>query len=314
MSRTGRMIDVALIYSHPFHIVCQAYSLRYPNPASSHVITSDIIQRDWDPNSNTMRSTRLVMKRGTLPSWAPRGMIEKAETWVLEESSINLVDGTMTLSNRNLDHRRVMDVVERVNLQARGEVTDATCSVQVTSSWGFHLIRKRIEHYGLNRFKRQSANSRQGLRMMMQILQSTSPLRQSLLNADKINYPAILLPSSLKGRLRELRMQAAEKKKLLSQILLGSNKDETYFKSIDQDEVDLDDENLTIEEEAELNLLEKEFSYEPLQNLGNSFIDKRAEKKSLWFWRWKWHMTSPASNRSHTPNPCCNDSASHINK
>lgn len=108
-----------LIFPHPFRIVCQAFTLRYPNPFAPHVITVDTIERNWDAESGILRSSRLVLKRGTLPSWAPKGILEKSDTWVLEESTINLLEGTMTLSNRNLDHRRVMEVVEKTSLRAR---------------------------------------------------------------------------------------------------------------------------------------------------------------------------------------------------
>ena len=117
-----RVIQLLLDCSHPFRIVCQAFTLRYPNPFAPHVITVDTIERNWDAESGVLRSSRLVLKRGTLPSWAPKGILEKSDTWVLEESTINLLEGTMTLSNRNLDHRRVMEVVEKTSLRARGEV------------------------------------------------------------------------------------------------------------------------------------------------------------------------------------------------
>jgi hypothetical protein len=117
-----RVNQLLFDYSHPFRIVCQAFTLRYPNPFAPHVITVDTIERNWDAESGILRSSRLVLKRGTLPSWAPKGILEKSDTWVLEESTINLLEGTMTLSNRNLDHRRVMEVVEKTSLRARGEV------------------------------------------------------------------------------------------------------------------------------------------------------------------------------------------------
>jgi hypothetical protein len=116
------VVFIIFVCSHPFRFVCQAFTLRYPNPFAPHVITADTLERSWDAESGILRSSRLVLKRGTLPSWAPRGIVEKSETWVLEESTINILDGTMTLSNRNLDHRRVMEVIERITLRALGEV------------------------------------------------------------------------------------------------------------------------------------------------------------------------------------------------
>lgn len=111
-----------ILYSHPFPQVCQAHTLRYPNPFSPHVISSDILERRWDHDQKTFHTTRLLLKRGTLPGWAPRGIIEKSETWVLEQSDLHLDLGEYHVSSRNLDHRKVMEVVEQIQFRARGEV------------------------------------------------------------------------------------------------------------------------------------------------------------------------------------------------
>ncbi|KAA1106560.1 hypothetical protein PGT21_036184 [Puccinia graminis f. sp. tritici] len=283
-----------LVIPHPFRFVCQAFTLRYPNPFAPHVITADTLERSWDAESGTLRSTRLVLKRGTLPSWAPRGIVEKSETWVLEESTINILDGTMTLSNRNLDHRRVMEVIERITLRALGEVTEATSSVKVTSSWGFYAIRKRIEQYGISRFQRQSRNSRHGLELIIKLLRPSSPLREPLLNAERINYPPSLAPTSpLKSRLRELRLRAKEKQRLISEMLRPANKKESSPSEHESDEdEDHEDDSLTAAEEAELDQLECEFSADPSSSKLASPLSNPSPQKRRWFWWWRWHLSS----------------------
>lgn len=308
-----------LILPHPFRLVSQALTLRYPNPFSPHVITADTLERSWDPERGILRSTRLLLKRGTLPSWAPRGIIEKSETWVLEESSINMIDGTMSLSNRNIDHRRVIEVLERVTLRSRGEVTEATEFVRVTSSWGLDVIRRKIEKYGIGRFQRQSKNSKRGLELIIKLLKMNSPLRESLLNVEKINYPASLAPPSpLKSRLRELRLRAKEKQRLFTEMLRTSHTNELPSSPSLKSEEDQDheDEWLTAEEEAELNQLEKEFS------LDSASSDYEADKSRLhskhaphqssrWFWWCRWRLDSDSSPKvGGSSGGCCHRSES----
>lgn len=82
---------------------------------------------------NVLKTTRLILKRGTLPRWAPKGLIRNAESWVLEESEVELdahasssapaaaaaaaaaaVPGrTMRSWTRNLDHTTVLAVTEQ---------------------------------------------------------------------------------------------------------------------------------------------------------------------------------------------------------
>ncbi|PLW11831.1 hypothetical protein PCANC_05981 [Puccinia coronata f. sp. avenae] len=303
-----------LIFPHPFRIVCQAFTLRYPNPFAPHVITVDTIERNWDAESGILRSSRLVLKRGTLPSWAPKGILEKSDTWVLEESTINLLEGTMTLSNRNLDHRRVMEVVEKTSLRARGEVTEATTSAQVTSSWGFYAIRKKIEQYGISRLRRQSRNSRHGLELIIKLLRPSSALREPLLNAEPINYPPSLAPASpLKSRLRELRLRAQEKQRLISEMLRPGHRKDSTAAEHDADEYDdHEDDSLTAAEEAELDQLENEFSLDSsaARQPESRLASTSSAQQRRWFWWWRWHLGSEVPSENKKIEQCCKHSAS----
>ncbi|KAI8453498.1 PRELI-like family-domain-containing protein [Phakopsora pachyrhizi] len=278
---------------HSFQIVCQAYTLRYPNPFSPHVITCDAVERSLDASTGVLSSTRLVLKRGTLPKWVPRGMIEKAETWVLEESYLNLIDGTLTLRNRNIDHRFVMDVIEKSFIQIEHGGTTVTTHVKVTSSWGFQILRRRIENYGIGRFQRQSKNSRHGLEMTILILQPSSPLRQRLLKGEKINYPPAM---PLRARLHELRRKAEKKRQLLSEIFLGGTRAKPEV-SLNPDLTESVEDSLSAEEEAELMQLEEEFNLESPENLKpiETLTSSRKSCGSRWFWWWRWHSDSKNS-------------------
>lgn len=147
----------------PWTACVRAYFLRYPNPYASHVISVDVLDRSiihraspspsspLDPSSSRsatsgdttgttdgafiLRTTRLILKRGTLPKWAPKGLIKNAESWVLEESEVELdapfseaqladsdavQEGRkMCTWTRNLDHTTVLAVTEGLVLQER---------------------------------------------------------------------------------------------------------------------------------------------------------------------------------------------------
>lgn len=105
-----------------------------------------------------LRTTRLILKRGTLPRWAPKGVIKNTLSWVLEESEIeldlydslnaaatastssstdsnNLGDAvlnppeglpgrTMRVWTRNLDHTTAMAVTEGILMKESVEFQD----------------------------------------------------------------------------------------------------------------------------------------------------------------------------------------------
>ncbi|KDN43089.1 hypothetical protein K437DRAFT_274982 [Tilletiaria anomala UBC 951] len=184
-----------------------------------------------------LRTTRLILKRGTLPKWAPSGIIKNAESWVLEETEVEVdldlpaavedlsSSATRSVPNRqdmrqkgremrvwtrNLDHTNVLAVTEGVTLREELEelpfvavahtspspelrtkynffgsssspasameqssaslvasrslpLTHCLTTGHVSSSVGFSLLQRRIEKFGVKRFKAHSDTSRAGL-------------------------------------------------------------------------------------------------------------------------------------------------------
>ena len=90
-----------------------AFFLRYPNPYAAHVVSCDVVSRTHT-ESGSLLTTRLILKRGALPRWAPKGIITRAETWVIEESEVDPFGKTVRCRTKNLDHVKVMQVEESV--------------------------------------------------------------------------------------------------------------------------------------------------------------------------------------------------------
>lgn len=85
---------------------------KYPNPFASHVLSIDIISRFID-ELGCLHTTRVMLKTGgsAVPSWL-QSLIKSREAYVLEESIVDPVAGTMQTRTRNLSHRRFMSVEE----------------------------------------------------------------------------------------------------------------------------------------------------------------------------------------------------------
>jgi hypothetical protein len=156
-------------YSDPWSIVAFAFILRYPNPYASHVVSCDVISRTLTPQGSLL-TTRLVLKRGALPRWAPQGIVSRAESWVVEESEVDSLGKIVRCRTRNLDHVKVMQVEESVFFRQSEDgyvifqdprssysslfysKTLQTTEARIVSGFGWGLT-KRIENYGLTRFK-----------------------------------------------------------------------------------------------------------------------------------------------------------------
>jgi len=80
------------------------------------VVSADVLSRTISPRG-TLLTTRLILKRGALPAWFPRGMMSRAESWIVEESEVDPEGRVLQCWTRNLDHRTVMEVVEHTELR-----------------------------------------------------------------------------------------------------------------------------------------------------------------------------------------------------
>ncbi|GAB7358854.1 hypothetical protein MBLNU230_g4077t1 [Neophaeotheca triangularis] len=168
-------------YDYPFPAVSLAYFLRYPNPYSRHVASTDTISRAFDPQTQRLTTIRLHLKKSRLPpavlKLLPRSTLGAAEdgstqSFILEKSVVDAKEGWMQTESRNLDWNNVLSVIERQTyrrpqtpshhipadevkeLQTRGvvETTDqdkTLCSVSVTlKSRIGEQIRKRRQKWG----------------------------------------------------------------------------------------------------------------------------------------------------------------------
>jgi len=162
----------SFLYDDPWSIVSLAYFLRYPNPYASHILSCDVISRTVTP-SGTLQTTRLILKRGSLPRWAPKGIISRAESWVVEESEVDPLGKTLKCTTKNLEFTKVMKMEESVFIsQTEDGKTAQTTEARVLSGFGWGLT-KRIENHGLNRFKAHVQRSREGVSVILNLIRES---------------------------------------------------------------------------------------------------------------------------------------------
>lgn len=113
LSASNRNILTDPQLSDSWSIVTLAFFLRYPNPYASHVISCDVISRDQTP-SGSLVTTRLILKQGAMPRWFPKGIVSRAESWVVEESEVDPHGKLVRCVTKNLDHIKVMQVEESI--------------------------------------------------------------------------------------------------------------------------------------------------------------------------------------------------------
>jgi 4-amino-4-deoxychorismate lyase len=164
-------------YDYPLATVSLAYFLRYPNPYASHVLSTDVISREFDPVTQRLCTTRLHLKRSRLPravlALLPRNILasmrgegaedagpatKESRSYILERSTVDMKEGWMKTESRNLEWTGVLSVVERQDYFAapaegsmssldmkfaENDKTDVKTTVTLHSTLGQRLRRHR---------------------------------------------------------------------------------------------------------------------------------------------------------------------------
>lgn len=133
-------------YNYSFPAVTLAYFLRYPNPYSKHVLSTDVIDRYVDPETKRLHTLRLHLKRSKVPAgilnFLPRGLAGQggaSESYILERSTIDAKEGWMETESRNLEWTGILSVIERQSFRRQNLKDIDTSSHSDEASTKKHL-------------------------------------------------------------------------------------------------------------------------------------------------------------------------------
>ena len=131
--------------------------MKYPNPFSSHVISTDTLHRHLDPQTGLLHTIRLIHKTGTLPTWV-MNMLKTQEAYVIEESVVDPEACFMQTKTRNLTHQRFL-VAEEIQTYTKNPEdqtwTLADCQATMKCNFGNKWtagLGAKIEGMGVKRF------------------------------------------------------------------------------------------------------------------------------------------------------------------
>jgi hypothetical protein len=151
-----KFFELNSTYDYSFPAVSLAFFLRYPNPYSRHVLTSDVIDRYVDPDTERLHTTRLHLKKSKIPSallkLLPKGIggsENSGQSFILEKTVVDVKEGWMTTESRNMEWTGILSVVERqlyerengsagnsIEMPAEGEKVNVRTTVTFKSRLG----------------------------------------------------------------------------------------------------------------------------------------------------------------------------------
>jgi len=123
-----KFYESSFSYDYSFPAVTLAYFLRYPNPYSTHVLSTDVISRSVDPATGQLHTLRIHRKSSRLPpavlKLLPKSVLGnisggRSESYILESSTIDVKEGWMKTESKNLDWTGILSVVEKQEYQRK---------------------------------------------------------------------------------------------------------------------------------------------------------------------------------------------------
>lgn len=142
-----KFFELVSTYDYSFPAVSLAYFLRYPNPYSKHVLTSDVIDRYVDPETHRLHTTRLHLKKSKIPSallkLLPKGIggnDNSGQSYILETTIVDAKEGWMKTESRNMEWTGILSVVEKQHYEremaSEGERVNVRTTVTFVSRLG----------------------------------------------------------------------------------------------------------------------------------------------------------------------------------
>lgn len=210
-----KVYESSFNYDYAFPTVTLAYFLRYPNPYSRHVLSTDVIDRYVDPDTQRLHTLRLHLKKSKVPGailkLLPRGLAGpggKSESYVLEQSVVDVKEGWMKTESKNMEWTGILSVVERQHFRSstslaetaeESALADGTnCRTTVTfvsrlgqakatkrqvanadeeapkqgffASWSTAGIQRTVELVGVKRTKSALINGKEGMNVVLERL------------------------------------------------------------------------------------------------------------------------------------------------
>merc|ERR1711974_536279 len=98
-------------FEHSWEDISMASWKKYPSETRPDVLSVDLIERSFDPETEVLTSTRLVIMEDKLPRFL-QPIFGNNKCICLEESTVDRKNKIMTLKSRNLSYDNIVKIEE----------------------------------------------------------------------------------------------------------------------------------------------------------------------------------------------------------
>lgn len=160
-------------FDYPWDYVTAANWRKYPNEISTHVVAVDVLEREFDPVNQILKSERLITCKQPIPKWLKYFVGNADTSYVREVSIVDRLGKTLTLRSVNLTMAKLLKVYETViykpDLSDPLNKTEFTQIAKFKSNAGWKKIEDQVESWAVDRFKQNASKGKLGFDSILKL-------------------------------------------------------------------------------------------------------------------------------------------------
>ena len=142
------------------------------NNKSEHVIAVDTLSRSVDPETNILRTERLITCKQNMPIWVRNLLGGEDASLVYEVSYVDPAAKRVTMCSQNMTWNDLLSVQETVVYrpsQIAGKTTFEQTAKIIALCGGWQKIKNMIEESTVERFKQNAVKGKEGFERVLAI-------------------------------------------------------------------------------------------------------------------------------------------------
>ena len=143
------------------------------NHKANHVIAVDTLSRALDPQTNILRTERLITCKQNAPQWLKTFTGAQDTSVVYEVSYVDPAEKKVTMCSQNMTWSELISVQETVVYTPTGKTGDRTLFDQhakiIALCGGWQKIKNTIEDFTVERFRQNAIKGREGFERVLAI-------------------------------------------------------------------------------------------------------------------------------------------------
>jgi len=148
-------------FKHAWQDISLANWFKYPSPSRPDVLNIELVNRDFDPHSGVLTTTRLVTMKNVLPTWVQKITGCTAPCYFVEQATIDSKNNKMELTATNVSFRQVIEMQEKCEYTVHKENKDWTNFIQEAKVTVFtYGISRKVEEMCAQMFRQNASKGR----------------------------------------------------------------------------------------------------------------------------------------------------------